>query len=80
MSSVEQQKSLMAGSSKPKKRSRSKKKESKKKGIELSEPHVFFDEDKIKFKLLTYFLNCYKDKLMLNFKVEDAENMLMSAE
>lgn len=32
-------------------------------GIVLNEPRIFFDEEKVKFKLLANFLNCYKEKL-----------------
>lgn len=47
-------------------------------GIQLSQPRVFFDEEKVKFKLLANFLNCYKEKLQLSGKEEDTEDQVIA--
>lgn len=45
-------------------------------GIRLEETKVVFGEDQQKFKLLTNFLNCYKDKMMLSLKDEEQNDVI----
>ena len=51
-----------------------KRQKSKESGIQLSQPRIFFDEEKVKFKLLANFLNCYSEKLQLSCKEEETED------
>ena len=40
------------------------------------EEHVHFDQEQVDFKFLQNFINCYKDKMMLNLK-DDEEGELL---
>ena len=43
---------------------------------EDEEGHVHFDQEQVDFKFLQNFINCYKDKMMLNLK-DDEEGELL---
>lgn len=53
--------------------------EPKFKEVILTDPHVHFDQEQVDFKYLANFINCYKDKMMLNLNdAEDKDLLTMS--